>query len=267
MTPPLLHDMAVLASSRIIRRLLSLLGAYRAFNILCLYAMTLLVLGTVAQRWVGLLQAHETYFESWFFWFYHMPLPAMRLILALMAINLLARMLMMPLTLAKGGLWLAHVAALMLMLGGVMAGIGRQEHFMLIPEGQSTSSLYAYDEERGDDFKRSFTTPVSHLPFRLSLKDVVKETHTGTEQAKEYRSELIIDDAGLMLPVKLQMNEPLRYRGYTFYQSSYLQSEEKEATILAVKKSGFWLYPYLATAMLALGLGWHAWSRRQGHSA
>jgi hypothetical protein len=245
-------------------RLLEAAGALRLFSWLCAYAMLLLMAGTIAQRWVGLLVAQESYFESWMAWLGPVPLPAMRSVLALMALNLAARMTRMPLTLSKAGLWLAHLGALLLILGGVAAGAGREEGYMLIPEGNSSAAVYEYNEDRGDDFKQSFSTPIRALPFTLTLSNVVKDAHPGTEEARDYRSELVIDDGGLKLPVTLELNEPLRYRGYTFYQSSYLTSEQGEATILAVKKSGAWIYPYAATALLALGLFWHWRARRAG---
>jgi hypothetical protein len=239
------------------------LGSLRLFSALTLYAMLLVAGGTIAQRWVGLLAAQETYFERWLFWLGPLPLPAMRAILAVMAVNLLVRMLRMPLTRAKAGLWLAHLGALLLILGGVMAGMGREEGYMLIPEGQASSAIYEYDEERGDDFKKSFSSPVRALPFVLRLKDVVKAAHPGTDEARDYRSELVIEEGGLHLPETVELNMPLRYRGYTFYQSSYLTSEQGEATILAVKKTGAWFYPYAATALLGLGLLWHWQARRR----
>lgn len=246
------------------RRWWLMMGSLRFFSIVCAYTMLLLVIGTVAQRWVGILVAQETYFECWFFSLNGIPIPAMRCALLLMAVNLGARMAVMPLVRAKAGLWLAHLGALMLILGGTFIGLGREEGYMLIPEGATTRFIYRYDEERGDDFKQSFTKPVRSLPFSLHLRDVVKEIHPATEEARDYHSDLVINDQGLELPVTLQLNAPLRYRGYTFYQSSYLRGEQGEATILAVKRSGFWLYPYLSTATLALGLFWYWYSRRQG---
>lgn len=242
-------------------------ASLRLFGWLTLYTMVLLTAGTLAQRWVGLLQAQETYFESWLVWLGPVPLPAMRTALAVMALNLLARMVQMSARGTKAGLWLAHLGALLLIGGGVMAGLGREEGYLLIPEGTTSSAVYEYDEERGDVFKESFSKPVRALPFTLHLKDVKREPHPGTEEARHYRSDLVIDDGGLKLPVVVALNEPLRYRGYTFYQSSYLTSEQGEATILAVKKSGAWIYPYAATALLALGLLMHWRLRRRGAEA
>ena len=54
------------------------------------------------------------------------------------------------------------------------------------------------------------------------------------------------------------MNRPLRYRGYTFYQSSYAEDGRggESSTFSVVRNSGRWL-PYVASALLFLGLAGH----------
>jgi hypothetical protein len=50
----------------------------------------------------------------------------------------------------------------------------------------------------------------------------------------------------------IYMNHPLRYAGETFYQSSFLAGDQ--GTILQVVRNPGWLLPYLACAIVALGL-------------
>ena len=53
------------------------------------------------------------------------------------------------------------------------------------------------------------------------------------------------------------MNKPFRYRQYTFYQSSYSQSNDRQSSTLAVVENrGKWL-PYVAGLLMALGLVLH----------
>ena len=51
----------------------------------------------------------------------------------------------------------------------------------------------------------------------------------------------------------IQMNDPLRYRGYTFYQASFMQGET-ETTILAVVKNVGRLFPYISSIIMCIGL-------------
>jgi len=50
------------------------------------------------------------------------------------------------------------------------------------------------------------------------------------------------------------MNEPLRYKGYTFYQASFSQSESGETSILAVVKNYGRLFPYISSIIMSIGL-------------
>lgn len=95
------------------------------------------------------------------------------------------------------------------------------------------------------------------LPFTLALTDVEKENHPGADMARAYRSSLIIKDQGSTWPAEISMNNPLRYRGYTFYQSSYMQTPNGEATVLSVVWNSGRLFPYVASAIISMGLILH----------
>lgn len=97
----------------------------------------------------------------------------------------------------------------------------------------------------------------TQLPFSVKLIDFQKQTYGGTETAKSYASDIVIKDGALDWPVRIEMNVPLRYRGYTFFQSSFEQGPDFETTILAVVENKGWLFPYIGTFGLALGLLLH----------
>lgn len=97
----------------------------------------------------------------------------------------------------------------------------------------------------------------TYLPFNIKLIKFDKQLHPGTEIARSYRSDIILKDGGTEWKSVIQMNEPLRYKGYTFYQSSFIDEGEKKATILAVvKNAGRW-FPYLSGAVIGIGLILH----------
>ena len=75
--------------------------------------------------------------------------------------------------------------------------------------------------------------------------------------AKSYHSDVIVNDGDINWETRIEMNKPLRYKGYTFFQSSFDQSEEGEITILSVVKNEGWLFPYIGTIILAIGLLLH----------
>ena len=93
------------------------------------------------------------------------------------------------------------------------------------------------------------------LPFEIDLVKFTKETHPGTDTARLYSSEVILKDGAQEWRSVISMNKPLRYKGYTFFQSSFLTDESGSvATVLAVVKNAGRLYPYIASIVICIGL-------------
>ena len=105
------------------------------------------------------------------------------------------------------------------------------------------------------------------LPFAVKLIDFVKDDYEATSLARGYHSDIVIKDGDIEWETRIEMNKPLRYKGYTFFQSSFDQSEEMgEMSIFSVVKNKGWLFPYIGTITLGLGLIIHiiiAFKRRR----
>jgi hypothetical protein len=95
------------------------------------------------------------------------------------------------------------------------------------------------------------------LPFSIKLQNFTKDSYPGTDKARAYSSDIIVKDGKLEWPAKISMNEPLRYKGYTFYQSSFEQTKESEISILSVVENKGRLFPYIGTFLMAAGLILH----------
>jgi hypothetical protein len=120
----------------------------------------------------------------------------------------------------------------------------------------------------GRSYALIFGKNQTELPFSIALVDFQKQLYGGTDTAKSYASDLVIKDKGGEWPVRIEMNKPLRYRGYTFFQSNFEETPEYETTILAVVENEGWLFPYVGTFGLALGLLLHmGLSLRTGRSS
>ncbi|MCD8497576.1 MAG: cytochrome c biogenesis protein ResB [Alphaproteobacteria bacterium] len=80
------------------------------------------------------------------------------------------------------------------------------------------------------------------LPFALSLQDFRKTDHPGTAMARAYESDVRVEDGALKWEAEISMNAPLRYRGYTFYQSSFdTDADGKNISVLSVvENKGGW---------------------------
>ncbi len=109
----------------------------------------------------------------------------------------------------------------------------------------------------GHNYKIIYGKKQTLLPFSIRLNDFTKDTHPGSPMARGYSSTITLIDGNVEWPFKISMNEPLRYKGYTFYQSSFEQTPSAEITILSVVENKGRLFPYIGTLIIALGLIMH----------
>lgn len=59
------------------------------------------------------------------------------------------------------------------------------------------------------------------VPFTVRLDKFVHEVYPKTNKPRVFRSEITRTEDGVSEPVKISMNEPMRYKGYTFFQASW----------------------------------------------
>lgn len=101
------------------------------------------------------------------------------------------------------------------------------------------------------------------IPFSIRLQDFQKIDYPGTNKAREFLSDIVIEDGDISWPVRISMNEPLRYKGYSFFQSSFDQQKEVEVTVLNVVYNKGWIFPYISTLIIFAGLLVHFVMRLQ----
>ncbi len=74
------------------------------------------------------------------------------------------------------------------------------------------------------------------LPFSVKLVDFRKIDYPGTQMAAGFESDVELSDPprGVTLSRTISMNNPLKYRGYSLFQSSYIAGQT-ETTVLSVR--------------------------------
>lgn len=94
-----------------------------------------------------------------------------------------------------------------------------------------------------------------YLDFSLTLMDFRHDKYTGTEIPKNFSSQVRLKNprTGEDREVLIYMNNPLRYKGLTFYQASFDRTDER-VTILQVVRNPAWLTPYFACVLVGIGL-------------
>lgn len=100
------------------------------------------------------------------------------------------------------------------------------------------------------------------LPFQIELIDFERSMHPGTDLAKAYQSHVRIYDGPVQWESVIRMNEPLRYKGYTFFQSSFFETPEGEVSVLAVVRNAGRTFPYISGLAMCLGILIHLFVRR-----
>ncbi len=90
--------------------------------------------------------------------------------------------------------------------------------------------------------------------FALTLLDFAHDRYAGTDIPKNFSSRVRLVDLerNENREVLISMNDPLRYRGFTFYQSGFDNNDH--TTILQVMKNPAMWLPYIACGLVALGL-------------
>jgi ABC-type transport system involved in cytochrome c biogenesis permease subunit len=96
-----------------------------------------------------------------------------------------------------------------------------------------------------------------YKPYTLKLLDFKFDRYLGTDKPKNYSSDVVLSDPdrGPDREVTISMNHPLRHRGETFYQSSFLPGET--TTVLQVVDNPGWVLPYVACGMVTIGMLLH----------
>ena len=107
----------------------------------------------------------------------------------------------------------------------------------------------------GKTYQVSLRPRHSYRPFSLHLVKFSFDRYEGTDMARNYSSlvRLVDPQEKVDREVLIKMNEPLRYRGEAFYQSSFDNRTEKTTYLQVVRNPG-WQIPYVSCGLVALGL-------------
>ncbi|MFD2256096.1 cytochrome c biogenesis protein ResB [Luteolibacter algae] len=108
----------------------------------------------------------------------------------------------------------------------------------------------------GKTWKMSIRQHRLYHPFSIKLLDFSHDRYLGTNVPKNFSSKIRIlnPETGEDREDLIYMNHPLRYQGLTFYQSGFDNNDE--TSIFQVVRNPAWTLPYIACAMVAIGLLW-----------
>ncbi len=94
-----------------------------------------------------------------------------------------------------------------------------------------------------------------HKDYSVTLVEFVRNTYVGTEKPKNFESVVRLKDPkhNVDRVHKIWMNNPLRYRGDTLYQSGFDPDNENYTDLQVMTNSG-WMVPYVACMIVGIGM-------------
>ena len=113
-----------------------------------------------------------------------------------------------------------------------------------------------YFEVNGQDYWLAIRPTRFYKPYRIHLIEFTHDRYPGTEIPRAFSSLIRLTDSERHedREILISMNNPLRYRGETFYQASY--ANDDRTSILQVVRNPGWMLPYLGCVVVTAGLLW-----------
>ncbi len=110
---------------------------------------------------------------------------------------------------------------------------------------------------RGSDYHVMYGLKTKPMGFSLELRDFIIEMDPGTNRPARFKSEVTLRDTsgGIGRHLVIQMNEPLKHRGFKVYQSAYQQVPgEPDISIFTVARDPGNPLKYLGAIIMMAGI-------------
>ncbi len=137
----------------------------------------------------------------------------------------------------------------------VRARRGRDEHRVLLFGGEAAPTRI--EDNVGTVFM-ALRRKRYPLPITVTLHQFNREYYPGSDIPRSFSSLIEVDNRGLQRMALIAMNQPFRFRDFTFYQASFANLQDgSEMSTFAVTRNVGRILPYVATAMTVIGLILH----------
>ncbi|MEA3467187.1 MAG: cytochrome c biogenesis protein ResB [Thermodesulfobacteriota bacterium] len=122
--------------------------------------------------------------------------------------------------LSRTGVYIVHASILVIFVGALLGELYGFKGSIMLPETQTTNKIFEFGSGKSID-----------LGFEVRCERFDIELYD-SGMPKAYRSHLtVLEDEKVVLEKKIVVNDPLTYKGITFYQSSYQGYEDFIITV------------------------------------
>lgn len=108
-----------------------------------------------------------------------------------------------------------------------------------------------------DKYKLSLNNLKEKLPFTIKLIKAEKTNYINSKQTKSYKSKIMIKDQNIEWLYDIEMNKPLKYKNFTFYQTGFIEDNSGNKIILTVSKDHGKIFPYISCFIIFVGFVIH----------
>lgn len=113
-------------------------------------------------------------------------------------------------------------------------------------------------ESGGLQWTLDLTRKKWRVPFTVVLDKFTREVYPGTEIPKVFRSDITKIQGDSQESIAISMNEPLRYKGYTFFQQSWGEMADRRVySVFAVVRNPADHWPLYSCIVTTIGLVIH----------
>lgn len=129
------------------------------------------------------------------------------------------------------------------------------------PAGRSPSEWLLFTEARpvpfaGGTATLAYRSPEVQLPFKVTLLKFNSDKYPGSSMAATFESWVRVDDPeNGSSEHHISMNNPLHYRGYIFFQASFVEGQPMMSIFSVARAPGLPLV-YAGVGLIGIGVAW-----------
>lgn len=129
------------------------------------------------------------------------------------------------------------------------------------PAGRTPSEWLLWTEARSVVYGNgratvAYRSPEMQVPFKVSLLKFNSDKYPGSSMAATFESWVRVEDPERGVSEHhISMNHPLHYRGYIFFQASFVEGEPMMSIFSVARAPGLPLV-YAGVALIGLGVAW-----------
>lgn len=234
------HDAA---GPGIVRTVLALAGSLWIGALLLMLLVVAMACATVHEAAHGTPSALADFYHArWFLG-----------LLGLVSVNILASLLARwPWNRRHAGLLLTHGGLLLVVAGALITGVAGVDGQLAIYEGETARQFLVRPPAGSTEEPRTVD-----LNFAITLNDFEIGYYAGTMRPRSFASHIVVTGAdGAPQARTVSMNRPVKFGGYTFFQSSYVQGRGPEMSVLSVAKDPGQAVVFGGYIVCTIGLVW-----------